>query len=162
MRKYIGLWAILTLSAGPTLAEDKITTSLIPAKAGAAVPNAVSFDYVDCEEECHVATLTCVENANIELELADVVTGAVVKAMQMDTKQIVLKAGVRVYDFHIQQLQFAEMTGAWWIDAPLFEEAGPPLVDSLQKVKSFTVSVTSETRNFPVDDKVRTWAKACK
>ncbi len=156
----LALMAVLLIPPSAN-AADKIGTSLTTNEVEEVVTTNVSFDYLDCEEECHVASLSCDRHGTVELDLADVVTDAVVKVMPLNSRQIILKAADVEFDFHIQKLEFAELTGAWWITAPLFGEIGKSLTESLLKAQTFTVSVATETRTLTVDKNVIDWAKGC-
>ena len=163
MRKPIITLAFLLF---PTLAmaADKIETSFVQGIIDGVATNTVSFDFADCEEECHLASLACDANNRITLGLADVPTEDVIKAMRRDQHQIVLQVGKQGYDFYIRKMSFAgELTNAWWIDADLFATAGPTLPEVLATASRFELKTakTSPT-TVPIDDNVRNWAKACK
>ena len=145
------------------LAADKIETSFAQGIIDGVATSTVSFDFADCEEECHLASLACDANNRITLELADVPTDDVFKAMRRDQHQIVLLVGKKGYDFNIRKMSFAELTGAWWIDADLFATEGPTLPEALAKAARFELKTAKTSPTIVlVDDTVRNWAKTCK
>ncbi len=162
MRKPITILALL-LFPTVAMAADKIETSFAGGIIDGVATSTVSFDYADCEEECHLASLACDANSRVTLELADVPTEDVIKAMRRDQHQIVLQVGKQGYDFNIRKMSFAELTVAWWIDADLFATKGPTLPEALATASRFELKIakTSPTTVL-VDDNVRNWARACK
>ena len=162
MRKLVTTLAFL-LFPTVALAADKIETSFGQGTFEGVATSTVSFEFSDCEEECHLASLTCDANNHITLDLADVPTEDVIKAMRRYQHQIVLQVGKKGYDFNIRKMSFAELTVAWSIDADLFATAGPTLPEALATASRFELKTakTSPTTVL-VDDNVRSWAKACK
>ena len=162
MRKPITILAFLLFSS-VAMAADRIETSVAKGIIDGVATSTLSFDYADCEEECHLASLACDANSRITLELADVPTDDVIKAMRRDQHQIVLQVGKQKFDFNIRNMSFAELTVAWWIDADLFATKGPTLPEALAKATRFELKTakTSPTTVL-VDENVRNWAKACK
>jgi hypothetical protein len=143
-------------------AADTIETSLSSGTADGSKLSSLSFDFQDCEEECHFATLTCDENGHVSLELADVPTDDVVKAMQRNEDQIVVKLGTMAFDFEIQKLSFAELTTAWWVEAPLFQKGTVRFPEALATAKTIDFTTAKTPTSVAVDKNVRTWAKGCK
>lgn len=162
MRKPITMLAFLLFPA-IAIAADKIETSFAPGIIDGVATNTLSFDYADCEEECHLASLACDANSHITLELADVPTEDVIKAMRRYQHQIVLQVGKQKFDFNVRKMSFAELTVAWSINADLFATKGPTLPQALAKASRFELKTakTSPTTVL-VDENVKTWAKGCK
>jgi hypothetical protein len=151
---------ILCALAGPA-AADKIKTSLQDHQDPA--PDKVSelaFVWAGCEEECHVASLTCDQYRSIGFTYADVDAAGVAKAIR-GKQEVTLAAGGKNFAFTISRMEFSEMTGTWWLDSR--SQADPfELLTALSGAKSFKASRPGHSLTLPVTADLVTWAKACR
>jgi hypothetical protein len=142
-------------------AEDKISAEVSSNTVDGVTTTSVVYAYADCEEECHIATLTCTGNS-ITMVLGDVAAADVAKAIVQDTKQIAFTANGKTYDYSISDMQFAELTGSWWLTA--HEQGSAPAEISTAVAASKTVEAVVGVKSvvLPVDKAVKDWAIACK
>lgn len=159
-RTALSLALIAFLSTG-TMAADKIVGRLITSTEDGVTSSDINFVYASCEEECHVATLSC-ENAAIGVVMADVDAAIAGKAITQENKQIVLKAGSASFDYSIYKMEFMEMTGSWWLTG--LEQGSDPgaIADAIGKAETVELQAGKMKVSLPVDAVVKDWAKACR
>jgi hypothetical protein len=161
-RHLMGFGLIFGMLASAAPAADKLVAIVTEAKGDGGTSSILSFEYQGCEEECLLATLTCEPSTAISLVLADIKAKHAAKAMQQERFQIALKAGAKVFDYSITDMQFAELTVAWWLTAR--EQGSKPqeIAKAIEIARLVEAKVGGWTVKMPVDDTVRKWAAACK
>lgn len=154
--------ALMLAIAGAAQAEDKIVARVDTQKTETGTTSTVNFAYADCEEECHIATLICSESTAIKLVVGDVRAKDAAKAITSDGKEVVLKAGAKSFNYMVSDMQFAELTGSWWLDA--HEQGSKPgeIATAIAAAKTVEMRAGGDTKVLPVDAEVKAWAKACK
>lgn len=151
---------VLLLAAAPAAAEEIVTSRTEGQAEPAAKIMEVAFVVKDCEEECHVASLTCNENRSIGFVYADVPSADAARAMT-GKQEIRIEIGKKSYPFSITTFTFSEMTGSWWVDAGSF--ADPlELLAALGAAKSFTAVRPGGKVTLPVTEDVKSWAVQCR
>lgn len=155
--------ALALAASGPALADDTIITGIsegVPEPAYKT--SSLSFIYSDCEEECVVAILSCNENRTIGFTYPDVPSEELAAALMAERQEIELTVGGKSFGFDLAEMQFAELTVAWWVDGPLRPGDDPlALLDALKAAKSFDVKLQKLHLNLPVTPDMKTWADAC-
>jgi hypothetical protein len=151
-----------TMLSGQAHAADTIIARQITSTEDGATSSAISFAYASCEEECHVATLSCSESGAISFVFADVDARNAAKAITAETKQVILAVGAKSFDYFIQEMQYAEMTGSWWLTTHTLDEHARDLAPAIATAKSIEAETGGQKIVLPVDKAVKAWAAACK
>jgi hypothetical protein len=157
----ISVLLALSLCTGVAWAEDEIVIDVLANTENGQTTTSVSYGYAGCEDECHIATLTCTGNSIIVV-VADVAATDAAKAIVKETRQIMFLANGKTFDYFIEDMQFAELTVSWWLTA--HEQGSKPaeIPQAIANSKNIEVQVGSKTVLLPVDGKVKAWAEACK
>jgi hypothetical protein len=159
--RIFALFAIL-LTITPTMAEDKISTRLGTSTEDGETSAGLFFAYASCEDECHIATFSCSASGAVTIELADVDAKHAAAAIIKEARQIIISAGSRSFDYFIQEMQYQEMTGSWWLTAHTQDVKARDLAPAIGAVKSITALVGKQKLVLPVDANAKLWAEACK
>lgn len=159
-----GLFSILVLAtamSGVARAADKIVSDVSSSTEEGVTSSNVNYSFENCEEECHVATLTCTYNS-ITLVMADVRSENAAKAILADKKQIAMAVGGKTFDYSVSKMEFMELTGSWWLHA--HEQGSKPneIGETIAAAKSIELRAGKQKLVLPVDAKVKDWAKACR
>jgi hypothetical protein len=164
MKRFLPLLVLIAFAplAGSAAAADKIVGTVAAGEADGAKITFVNYAYASCEEECQVATLTCLESTSIALEVADVETAIAAKAITQEKNQIVMKAGGKSFDYSIGAMKFAEMTGAWWLTAREQGSAPLDIAKAIATSKTVELQIGKTKIALPVDKAIKAWALACK
>jgi hypothetical protein len=144
----------LCATTATSFAADKIVSS-VDGKS-------VNYFYKSCPEECQVATLTCTESASVSVVLSDIEAKNAAKAMLEEEKQIVFNVGKKSFNYAISEMQFMELSGAWWLTGQSNNVDQKDLAPAIAGVKAFEASAGGQKVTLPVDAKVKGWAAGCK
>ncbi len=146
---------------GPVGAGE-IATQLETSTQDGVKSSNISFEDPSCGGECQIATLSCNADANITIVLADVDAKNVAAAITAEEKQVMLKAGGKSFEYFISDMQYAEMTGAWWLTIHSQSGKDEEIAVAITKSKSVEAVVGEQTVTLPVDKNFLTWAQGCK
>ena len=122
----------------------------------------IGFGYDSCGGECHVATLSCSASGAITIVLADIDAENAAKAITQETKQILLSVGGKKFDYSVSDMQYAEMTGSWWLTAHTQDVHARELAPAIATSKTVEALVGGQKVVLPVDKNFQSWAAACK
>jgi hypothetical protein len=150
------------MCVGTAQAADKIMSRLSTEKTDSGTSADISFAYASCEEECQIATLSCRESGSVGLVLADIDAKIAAKAMTAEKAQIMLKAGSKTYDYYISDMQFAELSGAWWLTAHEQGSKAGEIAAAIGAAKNVEARVGGKKIVLPMDANLKAWAQSCK
>lgn len=155
MTNYIWHFAVLGVLSigGNASAADKIV-SRVDGKS-------VNYFYESCPEECQVATFTCTDTASVSVVLSDIEAKNAAKAMVEEQKQIVFKVGKKSFNYAISEMQFMELSGAWWLTGFSNDVDQKELAPAIAGVKTFEASAGGQKVTLPVDAAVKSWGAGC-
>lgn len=150
------------LASDTARATENISTYLSSNTKDGETSADIGFGDESCGGECHIATLFCSASGSITVLLADIDATDAASAITRETGQIVLTAGGKSFEYFIQDMQYAEMTGAWWLTARTQDVHARELAPTIAKAKTIEAMVGQNKVVLPVDANVRTWAVACR
>ena len=146
---------------GPAGAEEP-ATQLDTSTQDGVTTSTIFFEYASCGGECQIARLSCNADANITIVLADIEAKNAAAAMMLEEKQVILKADGTSFDYYISDMQYAEMTGSWWLTIHSQSGKDEEIAVAFAKSKTVTAQVGAQTITLPVDKNFQSWAAACK
>jgi hypothetical protein len=100
--------------------------------------------------------------ASVSVVLADTEAKYAARAMQEEQKQIVFKVVKKSFNYAISEMQFMELSGAWWLTGFSNEVNQKDLAPAIAGVKMFEASAGGQKVVLPVDAAVKGWGGACK
>jgi hypothetical protein len=160
VRRFFACSLLLTpLLHGPAGAENIVARAV--GGDGNETQPAVYFAYESCEDECHVATLACSPGGSVVVTFADLEAKQAAKAMQVEERQIALKAGSKVFDYRLQSMQFVEMNGSWDLSASEFGSKAGEIGEAIRAAKTLVLTSGGKSVTLPVDQTVKSWAAKC-
>jgi hypothetical protein len=160
-QRSLPLLALLLITT-PVLADGKIATRIDSSTEDGETFSNLGFADASCEEECHTATFSCSSTGAITIELADIDAKHAAAAIQKENKQVLVSVGGKSFDYFIQEMQYQEMTGSWWLISHTLDENARELAPAIAKAKSIEAVVDKQKIVLPVDANVKKWAAACK
>jgi hypothetical protein len=150
--------AFIALPLASSMAFAKTTTRFLDnGKDGFSV----GFEDPSCGGECYEGALSCNrDGTNVEFEFGLVEPSDAVIVVSNENRSFTLTAGKVSTTFNATELHFVEMTGAWVMSGPSFEDTDK-LLAAMAKAKTFTAVAGKGKTDLPVTSDVKTWIKRC-
>ncbi len=153
---------LIALACGGPAGAEEPATQLDTSTQDGVTTSTIFFEYASCGGECQIARLSCNADANITIVLADIEAKYAAAAMMLEEKQVILKADGKSFDYYIFDMQYTEMTGAWWLTVYSRSGRDEEIAVAITKSKSVEAVVGEQTVTLPVDKNFLTWAQGCK